>query len=99
MSGRKFAQIYRGADSVHVDEPRAAYEPLHRVTCWEHLNSSSISKRRVVRIDIDQFGVKPRGILRWMLTPKLAGSIEAASSERCFLRCHTAFELCVFYGG
>jgi phosphohistidine phosphatase len=29
-------------------------------------------KGAVLRIDFDSFGPKPRGILRWFLTPKLA---------------------------
>ena len=29
-------------------------------------------KGAVVRIDVDQFGIQPRGVLKWMLVPKLA---------------------------
>ncbi len=29
-------------------------------------------KGALVRVDMEQFGVKPRGVLRWFLTPKLA---------------------------
>jgi phosphohistidine phosphatase SixA len=30
-------------------------------------------KGAIVRIDFDQFGGSPHGLLRWMLVPKLAG--------------------------
>ena len=28
-------------------------------------------KGAIVRIDFDHFGLQPRGVLKWMLTPKL----------------------------
>jgi phosphohistidine phosphatase len=30
-------------------------------------------KGAILRVDLDQFGSAPRGVLRWMLVPKLAG--------------------------
>lgn len=30
-----------------------------------------LKKGAVVRVDVDQFGAQPRGVLRWHLTPKL----------------------------
>lgn len=33
-----------------------------------------VKKGSLLRIDVDQFGAHPRGLLRWYLTPKLAAS-------------------------
>jgi phosphohistidine phosphatase len=33
-----------------------------------------MKKGALVRIDVDRFGPRPQGVLRWMLTPRLAGS-------------------------
>jgi len=65
---------YRGADCVML----TSHEPLMS-RCTGYLLGTpelliDFKKGAVVRIDMDQFGVKPRGILRWMLTPKLAGA-------------------------
>ncbi len=32
-----------------------------------------VKKASVIRIDVPEFGIKPRGSLKWMLVPKLAG--------------------------
>ncbi|HUS06213.1 MAG TPA: phosphohistidine phosphatase SixA [Bryobacteraceae bacterium] len=32
-----------------------------------------MKKGALVRIDVDQFGANPRGVLKWMITPKLTG--------------------------
>lgn len=33
-----------------------------------------MKKGALVRIDVDQFGANPRGVLKWMITPKLVSS-------------------------
>lgn len=32
-----------------------------------------LKKGALLRVDLDRFGPQPRGVLRWMLTPRLAG--------------------------
>ena len=32
-----------------------------------------MKKGALARIDVDRFGPKPQGLLRWLLTPRLAG--------------------------
>jgi len=64
---------------VHKDEPRillVGHEPLFgRLTA--HLLASpnlqvDFKKGALVCIELERFGVEPHGVLRWMLTSKLA---------------------------
>jgi len=52
------------------------HEPLLSRIVSFLLDSSSlmidVKKGSIIRIDIDQFGSQPHGILKWMLVPKLA---------------------------
>ncbi len=32
-----------------------------------------VKKSSITRIDVESFGMNPHGVLRWMLTPKIAG--------------------------
>jgi phosphohistidine phosphatase len=65
---------------VHKDEPRlllAGHEPLFgRLTAYllscPHLEID-FKKGALVRVDVDGFGAEPRGVLKWMIAPKLAG--------------------------
>ena len=64
--------VYRGADCVLF----ASHEPLMS-RCTGYLLGApelliDFKKGAIVRIDIEQFGIQPRGTLRWMLVPKLA---------------------------
>jgi len=65
---------------VHKDEPvllLAGHEPLFgRLTAYL-LGCPSLQidfkKGALACVELDRFGAEPHGILRWMLTPKLAG--------------------------
>jgi phosphohistidine phosphatase len=64
----------KGYESILV----AGHEPLLSATASWMLGSSRIMvdfrKSALVRIDFESVGPEPRGILRWMITPKLAGA-------------------------
>jgi phosphohistidine phosphatase len=52
------------------------HEPLLSQAAVFLLNASAmqidVKKGSVIRIDVDSFGPQPRGVLKWMLVPKLA---------------------------
>jgi phosphohistidine phosphatase len=52
------------------------HEPLLSRLVGFLLNSPSLNievkKGALIRIDIDQFGPQPHGVLKWMVVPKLA---------------------------
>jgi len=65
---------------VHKDEPAlllAGHEPLFGRLSAYLLGCPSLQidfkKGALACVEIDHFGAEPRGVLRWMLTPKLAG--------------------------
>lgn len=65
---------YRGSDCVLF----ASHEPFMS-RCTAYLLGVpelmvDFKKGAIVRIDIEQFGIQPRGVLKWMLVPKLARS-------------------------
>jgi phosphohistidine phosphatase len=66
--------LYRGSDCVMF----AAHEPLMSRATAYLLGTPELlvdfKKGAIVRIDFTQFGVQPRGMLKWMLVPKLARS-------------------------
>jgi phosphohistidine phosphatase len=69
---QEIRSVYRGADCVMF----AGHDPFMS-RCTAYLLGTpalmvDFKKGAVVRIDIDQFGVQPRGVLKWMLVPKLA---------------------------
>ncbi len=55
----------------------ASHEPLMSSMVAFLLDSPSLEvdmkKAALVRVDCERFGPEPRGVLRWMLTPALAG--------------------------
>ncbi len=62
------------------DEPAillASHEPLLSDLAGYLLNSPAlqveVKKSSVIRIDLDARRTAPRGVLRWMITPRLAG--------------------------
>ncbi len=64
---------------VHQDEEQlmlVGHEPLFSQLVSYLLASPAllvdVKKGSIVRIDFDSFGSQPRGILKWMLSPKLA---------------------------
>jgi len=66
---------------VHKDEKQvllAGHEPLFSTLTAFLLGSGTLQvdfkKGALVRMDFDRFGTTPAGVLKWMLTPKLAGS-------------------------
>ena len=71
---QEIRNLYRGAHSILV----ASHEPLMSRCTGFLLGYPDLlvdfKKGAIVRIDIDQFGIQPRGLLRWMLVPKLAAS-------------------------
>lgn len=64
---------------THRDERAillAGHEPLFSATVAWMLGSTrtmvEFKKAALVRIDVASFGTEPKGVLQWMLTPKLA---------------------------
>lgn len=64
---------------VHKDESQillAGHEPLFSSLTAYLLASPNMQvdfkKGAIARVDLDRFGPEPRGILKWMLLPKLA---------------------------
>ncbi len=64
---------------AHRDEPAillAGHEPLFSATVAWLLGSPrsmvDFKKAALVRIDFDSLGPEPRGVLQWMITPKLS---------------------------
>lgn len=73
--------VWQEIRSLHGGAHRivlASHEPLMSRCTGYFLNAPELivdfKKGAVVRIDVDQAGVHPRGVLRWMLVPKLAGA-------------------------
>ena len=65
---------------VHRDEPSlllVGHNPLFSELSGYLLGSDNVQvdfkKGAILRIDLEHFPPKPKGILRWYLTPKLAG--------------------------
>ena len=65
---------YKGMNSIVL----ASHEPLMSRCAGFLLGYPDLlvdfKKGAIVRIDVEQFGVQPRGLLRWMLVPKLAAA-------------------------
>jgi phosphohistidine phosphatase len=65
---------YKGVNSIML----ASHEPLMSRCTGFLLNYPDLlvdfKKGGIVRIDLEQFGVQPRGVLKWMLVPKLAAA-------------------------
>jgi phosphohistidine phosphatase len=66
--------VYKSSESILL----ASHQPLVG-RCTGYLLgvpelAVDFKKGAVVRIDFEQFSVKPRGMLRWMVVPKLAGA-------------------------
>jgi phosphohistidine phosphatase len=64
---------------LHKDSPRlylAGHEPLFGLLTAFLLGAPSLQvdfkKGALARIDVDSFGAEPKGVLKWMLVPKLA---------------------------
>jgi phosphohistidine phosphatase len=71
---QEIRNLYRGAHSLLL----ASHEPLMGRCAGSLLGYPDLlvdfKKGAIVRIDVDQFGIHPRGLLKWMLVPKLATS-------------------------
>jgi phosphohistidine phosphatase len=68
-------------DEIHMNRGEdqlllAGHEPLFSQAVAFLLGAPAaqidMKKGNLVRVDIDQFGSEPRGVLRWLLTPQLA---------------------------
>ena len=64
---------------IHKSEDRiliSGHEPLLGYLAGFLLSTPSLlvdlKKGAILRVDVDQMGLQPRGVLRWYLTPKLA---------------------------
>ena len=66
--------LYRGAHSILL----SSHEPLMGRCTGFFLGYTDLlvdfKKGAIVRIDVESFGVQPRGLLKWMLVPKLAAT-------------------------
>ncbi len=64
-------RVHKEASSVLL----ASHEPLTGLLIGFLLGVPSLNvdvkKGSLTRIDVDSFGAQPRGVLKWMLTPKL----------------------------
>jgi phosphohistidine phosphatase len=71
---QEIRNVYRGAHSILL----ASHEPLMGRCTGFLLGYPDLlidfKKGAIVRIDVEQFGIGPRGLLRWMLIPKLAAA-------------------------
>jgi phosphohistidine phosphatase len=67
-------RVYRDVGQILV----SSHEPLMSSTLAYLLGCPQLQvefkKAALARVDIDRFGPAPHGVLRWLLTPKLAGS-------------------------
>ena len=67
-------RLYRQADEILI----AGHEPLLSELTAYLLGAPALQvelkKGAMVCVVIDQFGPRPRGVLRWLITPKLAGA-------------------------
>ena len=67
-------RTHRDAASILL----AGHEPLLSQVAATLLGSPSLAiemkKGALLRIDVEQFGPEPRGVLKWMLVPKLAAA-------------------------
>ena len=67
-------RLYRNEPSILL----ASHEPLTGQLAAYLLRSPAlqidVKKGSLIRIDLDYLGSEPRGVLRWMLTPKLAAA-------------------------
>lgn len=65
-------RIHRDAASVLI----ATHEPFAGLFAAFLLNTPALTmdvkKGSMIRVDVEGFGVQPRGVLRWFLTPRLA---------------------------
>jgi len=65
---------HRDAKAVMV----ATHEPFAGLFAAFLLNAPGMQvdfkKGAIMRIDVDSYGPQPRGLLKWMLTPRLAGA-------------------------
>jgi len=66
---------------THKEEPQvvlAGHEPQFSYLAAYLLGAPALAvdvkKGSLLRIDVDQFGAHPKGVLRWYLTPRLAGA-------------------------
>lgn len=65
---------------AHRGQPRlllAAHEPILSQTIAYLIGAPGagveMKKAALARVDVDQFGAAPRGVLRWLMPPALAG--------------------------
>ncbi len=67
-------RVYRGARQILL----ASHEPLMSATFAYLLGCPHLlvdfKKAAIARVDVDRFGPAPQGVLRWFMTPKLAGN-------------------------
>jgi phosphohistidine phosphatase len=75
--GRMPEEIWEELRSIAADSVLlAGHEPLFGYLTGFLLSTPSllidVKKGSIVRIDVEQSGPRPRGVLRWYLTPKLA---------------------------
>jgi phosphohistidine phosphatase len=67
-------RVYRDAQQILL----SSHEPLMSSTLAYLLGCPHLlvefKKATLARVDVDRFGPAPHGVLRWLLTPKLAGS-------------------------
>ncbi len=66
-------RLYAGTGSLLV----ASHEPLTGLLigflCGTPNLIVDVKKGSLTRVDLDHVGAQPRGVLKWMLTPRLAG--------------------------
>lgn len=74
--GEAWADIrtHKDADALLI----ATHEPFAGLFTGYLLNvpglSIDVKKGAMIRVDVESFGPQPRGVLKWMLTPRLAAA-------------------------
>lgn len=67
-------RVHKSSESLLL----ASHEPLCSRLIALLLNTPNllvdVKKGSITRIDVDSFGAHPRGVLKWMLTPKIAST-------------------------
>ncbi len=68
-------RAHRAVDSILL----ASHEPLISATAAYLLNAPNLridfKKGAIMRIDMESFGPQPQGILKWMITARVAGGV------------------------
>jgi phosphohistidine phosphatase len=69
-------RIHKDANSVMLMGHEPQFSQLAAYLLGTPELIVDFKKGALIAIDLEQLGPRPRGVLRWMLVPKLAGKVE-----------------------